>query len=351
FCQRMLDELGVAGERDPAVRLVEVVDDLVHAVVEDLYLHRYARAHPPFTLREAHALAREAIRDRHARLVPEDDGAAGERVAFAEAVRAETERRKRLAGVRDFDDLLVLLHDVLADPGHGPAARARIRSRFRVALVDEFQDTDPLQWNILRGCFHGHLTLVLVGDPKQAIYAFRGAEVLSYLDAVALADSRRELTRNWRSDPGLLRALDHLLGGAALGHPEISVYPVAATRTGSRLAGPSDQIVPLRLRCLPRTGAGPLKNGFPQVDRQRAAVARDLAADLVRLLESGVEVIAGRGAAAVRRPVTAGDVAVLVRKRSHVSLVREALDRVGIPSVLAGGTSVFETPKIGRAHV
>ena len=346
FCQRMLDELGVAGERDPAVRLVEAVDDLVHAVVEDLYLHRYARSPQlPFTLREAHALAREAIRDRQARLAPEEPGGvAGERVAFAEAVRAETERRKRLAGVRDFDDLLVLLHEVLADPEHGGAARARIRARFVVALVDEFQDTDPLQWNILRSCFHGHRTLVLVGDPKQAIYAFRGAEVLSYLDAVAVADSRKEMTRNWRSDPGLLRALEHLMGGAALGHPDIGVYPVAATRTGGRLTGPAEHTMPLTLRCLPRTGAGPLKNGFPQVDRQRAAVARDLAAELVRLLESGVEVTVGRGAAALRRPVTAGDVAVLVRKRSHVALVREALDRVGIPSVLAGGTSVFETP-------
>lgn len=344
FCQRMLDELGVAGERDQAARLVEAVDDLVHAVVDDLYLQRYARTEPPFSVREAHALAREAIRDRHARLAPEGAGADGARVAFAEAVRTETERRKRHAGLRDFDDLLVLLHDVLADRGHGPAARARIRSRFRVALVDEFQDTDPLQWDILRGCFHGHTTLVLVGDPKQAIYAFRGAEVLSYLDAVALADNRRELTRNRRSDPGLLRALDHLLGGAALGHPEIGVYPVAATRAGSRLSGPSEQTTPLRLRCLPRTGAGPLRNGFPQVDRQRAAVARDLAADLVRLLESGVEVTVGQGAAAVRRPVTAGDIAVLVRKRSHVSMVRGALDRVGIPSVLAGGTSVFATP-------
>ncbi|WP_174550498.1 UvrD-helicase domain-containing protein [Nocardia shimofusensis] len=344
FCQRMLDELGVAGERDPAARLVEAVDDLVHTVVEDLYLQRYARTEPPFGVRDAHALAREAIRDRHARLTPEDDGPAGERVAFAEAVRTETERRKRLAGLRDFDDLLVLLHEVLADPGHGPAARTRIRSRFRVALVDEFQDTDPLQWDILRGCFHGHTTLVLVGDPKQAIYAFRGAEVLSYLDAVSHADNRKELTRNRRSDPGLLRALDHLLGGAALGHPEISVYPVAATRTGSRLSGQAEQIRPLRLRCLPRTGVGPLKNGFPRVDRQRAAVARDLAADLVRLLESGTDVTVGRGRSAVRRPVTAGDIAVLVRKRSHVALVRDALDRVGIPSVLAGGTSVFTTP-------
>ncbi|PFX04834.1 RecBCD enzyme subunit RecB [Nocardia farcinica] len=345
FCQRMLDELGLTGERDTAARLVETVDDLVVTVADDLYLHRYARAQPPFGRKEAHTLALAAVRDRHARLVPEGEDEPGERVAFAAAVRAETERRKRLAGLRDFDDLLVLLHDVLADPDHGEGACARVRARYRVALVDEFQDTDPLQWDILRRSFHGHTTLVLVGDPKQAIYAFRGAEVLSYLDAVAHADSRKELTRNWRSDAGLLRALDHLQGGAALGHPEISVYPVEATRPWSRLSGPAELITPLRLRCLPRTGAGPLnKSGFPAVGRQRAKVADDLAADLVRLLESGAEVTDGHGAGAVRRPVAAGDIAVLVRTRTQIDVVRAALDRVGVASVLAGGTSVFGTP-------
>ncbi|WP_406239515.1 UvrD-helicase domain-containing protein [Nocardia sp. NBC_01009] len=374
FCQRMLDELGLAGEHDPGSRLVETVDDLVGTVADDLFLNRYARAEPPFSLKEAHTLALAAVGDRHAVLVPKGDGAAGERVAFATAVRAETERRKRLAGLRDFDDLLVLLHDVLADPAHGPRACRRIRNRYRVALVDEFQDTDPLQWDILRLAFHGHSTLVLVGDPKQAIYAFRGAEVLSYLDAVQHADTRKELTTNWRSDAGLLAALDHLHGGAALGHKEIAVYPVAATRPWSRLSGPGDLITPLRLRCLPRTGAGPLnKSGFPAVGRMRAKVAEDLAADIVGLLESRVlvEVKAGppaaatsRGASAtvepsaaagitsdgavdvpgvVRRPIGPGDIAVLVRTRSQIDVVRAALDRVGVASVLAGGTSVFAT--------
>ncbi|MFD0363221.1 UvrD-helicase domain-containing protein [Nocardia sp. GCM10030253] len=379
FCQRMLDELGLAGEHDPGSRLVETVDDLVGTVADDLFLNRYARAEPPFSLKEAHTLALAAVGDRHAVLVPKSDGAAGERVAFATAVRAETERRKRLAGLRDFDDLLVLLHDVLADPAHGPRACRRIRDRYRVALVDEFQDTDPLQWDILRLAFHGHSTLVLVGDPKQAIYAFRGAEVLSYLDAVEHADTRKELTTNWRSDAGLLAALDHLHGGAALGHKEIAVYPVAATRPWSRLSGPGDLITPLRLRCLPRTGAGPLnKSGFPAVGRMRAKVAEDLAADIVGLLESGVlveaKVEARAGAAVtssdtiganvtvepdadataasggtvdapgvVRRPIGPGDIAVLVRTRSQIDVVRAALDRVGVASVLAGGISVFGT--------
>ena len=83
-------------------------------------------------------------------------------------------------------------------------------------LVDEFQDTDPLQWGILRH-FAGHVPLVLIGDPKQAIYAFRGADVVSYLEAVRQADAHATLARNWRSDAGLLRALNTVFGGAALG--------------------------------------------------------------------------------------------------------------------------------------
>ncbi|MEU8901695.1 UvrD-helicase domain-containing protein [Nocardia sp. NPDC048505] len=359
FCQRMLDELGLAGEHDPGARLVENVDEVVLTVADDLYLNRYARTEPPFGLKEAHTLALAAVRDRHARLAPEGDGAAGQRVAFAATVRSETERRKRLSGLRDFDDLLVLLHEVLADPRHGARACARIRDRYRVALVDEFQDTDPLQWDILRRAFHGHTTMVLVGDPKQAIYAFRGAEVLSYLDAVAHADHRCELDTNWRSDAGLLAALDHLHGGAALGHKEITVYPVAATRSWTRLSGPADLITPLRVRCLPRTGAGPLnKSGFPAVGRLRAKVAEDLAADIVGLLESGTTLrdqaiitapddpntaAQTESGTFVARPIGPGDIAVLVRTRSQIDVVRAALDKVGVASVLAGGTSVFAT--------
>ncbi|MEV6067067.1 UvrD-helicase domain-containing protein [Nocardia sp. NPDC052001] len=343
FCQRMLDELGLAGEQDPGVRLVENVDEVVSTVADDLYLSRYARELPPFSPADAQRLAAAAVHDGAAMLVPEVESEldpAGERVAFAAAARAETARRKQLSGLRDFDDLLVLLHDVLADAEHGPRACQRIRDRFRVALVDEFQDTDPLQWDILRRAFHGHTTLVLVGDPKQAIYAFRGAEVLSYLDAVAHADSRRELTTNRRSDAGLLAALEHLHGGAALGHKEITVHTVAATRPFSRLTGEPEAVIPFRLRCLPRTGAGPLnRSGYPTVGRQRERVATDVAADIVRLLESGTTIDADG-----ERPLGPGDIAVLVRNRNQLDLVRKELELAGVASVLAGGASVFGTP-------
>ncbi len=342
FCQRMLDGLGTAGEREPHTRLVEEVTELIGEVADDLYLRRYGRAEqtPPISRAVAGTVAAEAVADRQARLAPDPDpdSTAGHRCAFAAAARAEVQRRKRALGIRDFDDLLSLLHDVLADPEHGVAACARVRERYRVVLVDEFQDTDPLQWEILRRAFHGHTPLVLVGDPKQAIYAFRGAEVLSYLDAVRHADAHLELSTNRRSDAGLVRALDHVYGGAALGHPDIVVHPVAAAQQHARLTGPG--VLPLRLRYLTRAGHGPRNRaGFPSVGRVRGAVADDVAADIVRVLADPPQLDDGRRI----RPLGPGDLAVLVRTRAQLAAVRAALDRVGVPSVLAGGSSVFGT--------
>jgi exodeoxyribonuclease V beta subunit len=343
FCQQVLDGLGMSGDHEPGVTMVESVDDLLREVVDDLYLRKYAAhdaAAPLLSAQQAREVARAATSDRQARLEPADadpGSAAGQRVRLGSAARTELERRKRRVGVRDFDDLLVLLRDVLADPSRGPAACARLRARYKVVLVDEFQDTDPVQWEILRRAFHGSVALVLIGDPKQAIYAFRGAEVLSYLDAVGEADRHETLGTSWRSDAGLLRALEHLYGGAALGHPQIRVRHVDARHTASRLPGRT----PLRLRVLDRTDAGPLgRTGFPSIAGLRDKVARDVAADVVRLLSSGAELCVGDEP----RPVRPGDVAVLVRKHVHAPFVQAALEAAGVPCVVSGSTSVFSTP-------
>ena len=342
FCQRMLDGLGVAGEPEPGSVFVESVDDIVVDVVDDAYLRRYSRLSetPPVLPKDARAVGRAAVADRRATLGPDapEGTTAGDRVALAREVRDETERRKRLAGIRDYDDLLGLLHDVLVHPQHGEAACRRIRDRFPVVLVDEFQDTDPLQWEILRRTFHGHGgVLVLVGDPKQAIYAFRGAEVTSYLDAVGVADHRLALTTNRRSDEDVVRSLAHLYEGAALGADEIVVTDVSAAHRTRRLVGPPGTADPMRLRVLPRTGCGPLgRSGFPSAPRIRERIARDVAEQIVTLLTSGVTVEG--------TPVGPGDVAVLVRTKSQAETVRSALDAAAVPSVLTGGADVFGTP-------
>ena len=305
-------------------------------VVDDFYVRKFAAkaaGTPAFDRVEALRLARRAVGDPQARLEPAGaTGAAAVRHAFATAVRGEVERRKRARGLHTYDDLVTRLHDALADPVRGAAAR--LRSRYRVVLVDEFQDTDPLQWGILRH-FAGHVPLVLIGDPKQAIYAFRGADVVSYLEAVRQADAHATLARNWRSDAGLLRALDTVFGGAALGDPRIVVREVESAHPVPRLAG-APVAAPLRLRVLARDGLACSGRGLVLTPEARTGIARDAAADVAALLASGATV---DGA-----PLRPGDVAVLVRTNDQGTVMRDALAAVGVPAVLSGTTSVFGTP-------
>ena len=137
-------------------------------------------------------------------------------------------------------------------------------------LVDEFQDTDPVQWEIMHTAFgQGGTTLVLIGDPKQAIYAFRGADVQAYLQARELVESEWTLDVNWRSDEGLLRAYDALFAGAELGDAGITYRDIdaAAANRAPRLEGLPDG-APLQVRFVHADdGLVPLTKmkGLPQV--------------------------------------------------------------------------------------
>ena len=161
-------------------------------------------------------------------------------------------KRKRALNILTYDDVLLRLRDTLRDPSRGALARARLRERFDVVLVDEFQDTDPVQWDIMHGAFDADgKTLVLIGDPKQAIYAFRGADVHTYLKAKATVQSKWTLDVNWRSDEGLLDAYDALFEGAQLGQAGITYRKVRAapSNVAPRLSG-APVAAPLRVRVL-----------------------------------------------------------------------------------------------------
>ena len=356
FCDQVLRGLGVAGDVDRDAILVEDVADRVDEIVDDFYLRKYHRpgTSPHFDRAEARRIARAAVANPVTRLEPQHaapDSAADQRRRLAEAVRLEADRRKRMAGVLTYDDLQVRLRDILADPARGSAARARLRARYRVVLVDEFQDTDPTQWDILRLAFgSGDATLVLIGDPKQAIYAFRGADVYAYLDAARHAGAKSTLDINWRSDQGLLDAYDTLFGLAKLGHSEILYRHVdaAVAHRRPRLVGaPVD--TPLRFRILRRDSGLAERSperGHIAAPSGRRAIAADVAADLVRLLSSEAHIVTRQpdGSDSGRRPVRPGDVAVLVRTNGRAAEVRDALDAVGIPAVINGAGSVFSTP-------
>lgn len=335
FCQAMLHELGVLAEADPTATLVEDLSVLREEAVSDLYLRRYAdRADPPpFTLGEARSIAREAVARPDAALAPVDaDGVSAERVAFAGAVRDEVALRKRRLGVYSFDDQLERLRDALVGPVGAPA-RERLRRRCPVVLVDEFQDTDPVQWQILRDAFAGHSALVLIGDPKQAIYSFRGADVAAYQQAVQVAGEteRQSLAVNYRADSPVVAALDEFFAGAELG-AGIPVPPVRAHHEGSRLVLPSDSPwrPPVRIRTV--NAAEPM-----WIWDARRQVNADLVTEVRALLAAGAQVHTADGA----RKLHPGDIAILVRTNARgQALVRE-LGRAGVAAAFSGSDSVF----------
>ncbi|HEY0240527.1 MAG TPA: UvrD-helicase domain-containing protein [Friedmanniella sp.] len=351
FCLQMLESLGVLGDAEPQAHFVDQVDDLVDEVASDLYLQRYASTgQTPMTLTEAQRLGRRACASVTARLVPDpapeavgNDRArrnaetAAERVGFAQAVRVEVERRMRAARLFTYDDMLTRLAGSLRDPERGAAAVTRLRARYGVVLVDEFQDTDPVQWDILRTAFAGHTTMVLIGDPKQAIYGFRGADVQCYLDARETPGTAvSTLPTNYRSDPGLVAAFDAVLGGATLGERGIVVEPVTAAQPGPRLAGDTALTVPFRIRVWPAEAGDDAPVRVPKV---RPRVRDDLVSDVVRLLGSDVTLERHDGRGPTR--VEPGDVAVLVRTNEAAEDVRTRLVDAGVPTVVHAARSVF----------
>ncbi|MGK2879611.1 MAG: exodeoxyribonuclease V subunit beta [Mycobacterium sp.] len=335
FCQLVLKSLGVAGDTDAGVTLVESLDNLVGEIVDDLYLGRFGQQpdDPPFTRAIALALAREVVSNPCAELrpsTPQAGSVAAVRLAFAADVLTELERRKRRLGILGYDDLLSRLAEAL-EADDSPA-RIRMRQRWSIVLVDEFQDTDPVQWQVIRRAFSGRSTLILIGDPKQAIYAFRGGDIVTYLDAARTAGDRQTLGVNWRSDAPLVDSLQTLLRGAALGDADIVVHDVDAHHREHRLVG-APHNAPFRLRVATRATFGKSGTGTIKIDRVRSHIVADLAGDIGALLASAAEFDG--------RPLRAADIAVIVEKHVDARVCHDGLLAAGIPAVYTGDTDVF----------
>jgi exodeoxyribonuclease V beta subunit len=220
-----------------------------------------------------------------------------------------------------------------------------LNDRYQLVLVDEFQDTDPVQWQIFEAAFTQHL--VTVGDPKQAIYRFRGADVHAYLRATAGAP-KVHLVKNYRSDADLVKATNVLVDGVELGDERIvgsEVLP-ADHAVERAIAAP-----PLQIRCLQfheslltakARAAWRHQSSGAQPDLSmplaRAAIIDDLVNHVVELLD--LESIAEGD---LHHKVNPGHIAVLVPSGSVANQVMLALSRAGVPSVRTRTGSVFDT--------
>lgn len=341
FCGMVLKSLGVAGDTDIGLQLVESLNDLVAEVVDDLYLAHFGRepAGPALSRSDALRMALEVVENPGAQLRP--DGApagtgAAIRVAFANDVLAELERRKRKLGILGYDDLLSRLAGTLESP-NSPAA-VRMHQRWSVVMVDEFQDTDPVQWQVIERAFGAHSTVILIGDPKQAIYGFRGGDIVAYLDAARSAADRRTLGENWRTDSALLDRLQVVLQGTQLGDSDIVVREVEARHRGHRLVG-APRNDPFRLRVVSPESCAVAGSRTMKLDVLRPHIAKDLAADVGSLL--------GSQATFSGNPLQARDIAVLVENGYDGQCCYDALIEAGIPAVYTGDGDVLKSKAAG----
>ncbi|MFZ1179774.1 MAG: UvrD-helicase domain-containing protein, partial [Mycobacterium sp.] len=341
FCSLVLKSLGVAGDTEAGATLVENLDELVTQIVDDLYLAHFGsqRDEAALSHTDALALARAVVTDPCAELRPknpEPDSVAAVRLRFANDVLAQLELRKHRLAILGYDDLLRRLATVLR--AEDSDARNRMRKRWPIVMVDEFQDTDPIQWQVIDRAFSGHSAVVLIGDPKQAIYGFRGGDIYTYLEAARTAGERRTLDVNWRSDTALVERLQTVLCGAALGHPDIVVRDVEPRLGGHRLAG-APHNAPFRLRLVSRAAFGVDQSKTIPMAELRRYIPADLAAD-IGALRAG-------GATFDGVPVEPGHVAVIVETGEDARACQNALIQAGIPAVYTGDADVFLSPAAG----
>jgi exodeoxyribonuclease V beta subunit len=348
FCSRVVAARGSAGVELP----ISADDADVDELVADRYLARYGSvgewpAAPDkvaeavkLRLRMPDAEMFHLGRSNRPPLKPDQVARADDLAEIAGLVDDlvdEVRRRRGEGRRRTFDGLLVEARDLLTGPS-GDSIRDVLQQRFRMVMVDEFQDTDRVQWDIFRSAFRvgaRPVPVVVVGDPKQSIYRFRSAELSSYLDARGEAESVLGLGTNYRSDAALLHGIDRLFAGYEFGDENVRFQPVRAARPDDdpRLVDPSPHAAPVQLRSIDPevTDTGSVT----------AAARDDLVAEVVRLL-SEVDLRDPSSATGTRR-LRASDIGVLVRSNVDATSFVAALAAAGVPAASSSNDSVLDS--------
>jgi len=263
--------------------------------------------------------------------------------AIADWSRAQVKSRLSNLNQRTFDDLLRTVSESL-NGKEGRSLADALFAAWPVALVDEFQDTDGVQYGILDRIYRGvddgkRGRLVMIGDPKQAIYRFRGGDIHAYLRAarVADADGRLTLDTNRRSSRNFVAALNQFFAvagqrlGAEPGDDVIACKPVESSdrQDGSPYTidgQPCEQPLAIHYRAT-----------YPEsVPARRELALRSCANQIADLLSSGKHRIGGK-------PVQPSDIAVLLPANHELTALRDLLRERGVPSVTTARSSVFDT--------
>jgi len=261
------------------------------------------------------------------------------RVTLLDYLRTSLPEQKSKQQVQSYDDLLLNLDEAL-NGQRGDWLVDQLRKQYRAALIDEFQDTDPVQYASFNRIYaDSGLATFLVGDPKQAIYSFRGADIFTYLKAKSGAENEHTLTTNWRSHPNLVSAVNSVFErlDSPFIYQDIPFYAVGAARDNTTVLhvdGQSGSAMQIKW-------AG---NDKPMAKKDLTAIAATVTADEIatllnkshhgqaHLLDEKTDTLC---------ELTGGDIAVLVRNHRQANAMQECLQQRGINSVQQGRDNVF----------
>jgi exodeoxyribonuclease V beta subunit len=246
-------------------------------------------------------------------------------------VSATLAARKTASGQYDFDDMLRLVAEALRGPS-GPALVASLRRRYRFAVIDEFQDTDDVQWEIFRAIFHesaGQNPLVVIGDPKQSIYGFRGADLATYREArrsITGGAATLTLDRNFRSTTSLVEATNAIFDDAAPEpfFAERGLFaPAIPGRAAETAALPPIELLAVR----PADGADASQL---RLRHMRRALTHAIADEIEALR-------------AAPTPPPLGEIFVLTRTNAEAQQIANTLRSRGLPHVLYNQEGLYKT--------
>lgn len=267
------------------------------------------------------------------------------KISFAGYLKKELKNKKQIKNVQSFDDLLNDLLDTLENPDATTLVNS-VSSKFKAVMIDEFQDTDPVQYEIFKKLFFtGRTVLFFIGDPKQSIYEFRGADIFSYINASNDTPSENSFTLavNWRSESGMVAAVNSVFGNSR--NPfvieNVSYMPSDASESSKGNKNPlsvdGESLANLVI--------------FPILDAERddtAALSKEIAEkkamdftanETARLLKLATEGKAFLG----ERPLMPSDIAILVINHQQSKDMKAKLDELLIPAVIQKSGSVFDS--------
>ena len=257
---------------------------------------------------------------------------------------------KKDAHVLSFDDLLSQLNQALSESSDDALAQG-LRQRYPIAMIDEFQDTDPVQYGIFKQLYVGqdHTTFYMIGDPKQAIYSFRGGDIYTYLQAKQDVKQHQgtiyTLNENWRSNPKMLNAVNHFFqySDNPFLHKDISfeVIKTPKEKIDHKLLRINGEIAkPLNFWLSPDAEISP-RSKSPALNKETAreyidtAICKYIAYLLAKAQQQRVTL--------GDKTLKASDIAVLVPKHSDAERLRSQLSALGVSSTTMGKKTVFES--------